>query len=128
MKIESIQNHFTVGFPVQTTVRTVDLLGIEVVLMWKLSWYENSVNLLREEKGECAALALKTSNDSWIKINMHKFNGWISLHSKQLNVLCLNQMSETKQNINVLFFLWTNCSEKHVALERNWDRSCLCII
>lgn len=64
MKIESIQNHFTVGFPVQTTVRTVDLLGIEVVLMWKLSWYENSVNLLREEKGECAALALKTSNDS----------------------------------------------------------------
>lgn len=64
VKIKSIQSHFTVGFPVQTTVRTVDLLGTEVVLMWKLSWCESSVNLLNEEKRECAALPLKTSNDS----------------------------------------------------------------
>lgn len=63
MKIKSFQSHFTVGFPVQTAVRTADLLGI-VVLMWKLSWCESSVNLLNEEKRECAALPLKTSNDS----------------------------------------------------------------
>lgn len=64
MKIKSIQSHFTAGFPLQTTVRTVGLFGVEVVLMWRLSWCESSVNLLNEEKGECAALPLKTSNDS----------------------------------------------------------------
>ena len=75
IKIISIQSHFIVGLPVQT-VRTVDLLGIEAVLTWKLSWCESSVNLLNEDKGECSALSLKTSTDSWIKfINMQELNG-----------------------------------------------------
>lgn len=64
IKIKSIQSHFIVGLPVQTTVRTVDLLGIEAVLMWKLNWCESSVNLLNEDKGERSALSLKTSTDS----------------------------------------------------------------
>lgn len=37
IKMKSIQSHFIVDLPVQTTVRTVDLLGIQAVLMWKLS-------------------------------------------------------------------------------------------
>lgn len=97
MKIKSIQSRFTVDFHVQTTVSgsvwNRSCINVEAELC------ESSVNLLNEEKGECAALPLKTSNDSWIKfVNMNKLNGWISVHSKQLNVLCLKQMSETKQN------------------------------
>lgn len=64
IKMKSIQSHFLVGLPVQTTVRTVNVLGIEALLMWKLSWCESSVNLLNEDKGECSALSLETSTDS----------------------------------------------------------------
>lgn len=64
IKNKSIQNHFIVGLSVQTTVGTVDLLGTEAVLMWKLSCCESSVNLLNKDKGECSALSLKISTDS----------------------------------------------------------------
>lgn len=50
---------FLLGFLV---VRTVDVLGTEAILMWKLSWCESSVNLVTEDKGEHSALSLETSS------------------------------------------------------------------
>lgn len=75
IKVRSIASHFITGLPAQTTVRRADLFGIEAVLMWKLSGGESSVNLLREDKGECSALSLETSAGSLIKfINMQELN------------------------------------------------------